>query len=111
MKKSKSIAVIIILLICTVLMGYTVLAGWGENKSGSIYNINTGLDLSGGVSITYQAVESNPSQEDMDDTNADVIFCFFAVSFYFNNRRAEGFSECCGCFSCDTDNAVAVYTV
>lgn len=31
-------------------------------------NIKTGLDLSGGVSITYQAKDSNPSAEDMSDT-------------------------------------------
>ena len=31
-------------------------------------NIKTGLDLAGGVSITYQAKDSNPSSEDMSDT-------------------------------------------
>ncbi len=31
-------------------------------------NIKLGLDLAGGVSITYQAVEANPSDEDMADT-------------------------------------------
>ena len=31
-------------------------------------DIKLGLDLSGGVSITYQAVEENPSAEDMSDT-------------------------------------------
>ena len=30
--------------------------------------IKLGLDLAGGVSITYQAVEENPSDEDMADT-------------------------------------------
>ena len=31
-------------------------------------DIKLGLDLAGGVSITYQAVEENPSAEDMSDT-------------------------------------------
>ena len=31
-------------------------------------NIKLGLDLAGGVSITYGAVEDNPSEEDMKDT-------------------------------------------
>lgn len=31
-------------------------------------DIKLGLDLAGGVSITYQAVEENPSEEDMSDT-------------------------------------------
>ena len=30
--------------------------------------IRLGLDLAGGVSITYRAVEDNPSEEDMSDT-------------------------------------------
>lgn len=37
--------------------------GVGEEKS-----IPLGLDLSGGVSITYQVVDENPSAEDMSDT-------------------------------------------
>lgn len=31
-------------------------------------SIPLGLDLSGGVSITYQVVDENPSAEDMSDT-------------------------------------------
>ena len=31
-------------------------------------DIKLGLDLAGGVSITYQAVEENPSSEEMSDT-------------------------------------------
>ena len=68
MKKSKSIIVLVIMLVLTVLLGYTVGFGWGENHTGSARHIHTGLDLSGGVSITYEATEGNPSMEDMDDT-------------------------------------------
>ena len=31
-------------------------------------SIPLGLDLSGGVSITYQVMDENPSAEDMSDT-------------------------------------------
>ena len=68
MKKSKSIIVLVVMLVLTALLGYTVGFGWGENHTGSARHIHTGLDLSGGVSITYEATEGNPSMEDMDDT-------------------------------------------
>ncbi len=68
MKKKTSIAVLILLAVLTVFLGYTAFQGWGPTQTGSIYNIKTGLDLSGGVSITYQTVEDNPSAEDMNDT-------------------------------------------
>jgi SecD/SecF fusion protein len=70
MKKKTSIVTLIIIAALTVLLGYTVIYGWGQMKTGAMSNIYTGLDLSGGVSITYEAVEENPSQEDMDDTRA-----------------------------------------
>lgn len=68
MKKKQSIAVLLIMAVVTVLLGYTVIFGWGSKHTGSMQNIRTGLDLSGGVSITYEATEANPSQEDMSDT-------------------------------------------
>ena len=68
MKKNQSIITLIVTLLVTVLLGFTVVAGWGPTGTGSMKNIRTGLDLSGGVSITYQAKESNPSSEDMQDT-------------------------------------------
>ncbi len=68
MKKRNSIITLILCLVITVLLGYTAIVGWGATGTGAIRNIRTGLDLSGGVSITYQAVEDNPSSEDMADT-------------------------------------------
>ena len=48
---------------------YICLFGVGEEKSGSASAIKQGLDLAGGVSITYQvAGEEEPSSEDMADT-------------------------------------------
>ncbi|MGI6055901.1 MAG: protein translocase subunit SecD [Bilifractor sp.] len=68
MKKKQSIAVLLITAVLTVLLGYTVIFGWGSHHTGAMKNIRTGLDLSGGVSITYEATEANPSAEDMADT-------------------------------------------
>ena len=69
MNKNKSIAVLIGTVVLTVLLAFTVLVGFGPTGTGSARNITTGLDLAGGVSITYRAVgEGTPSVEDMNDT-------------------------------------------
>ena len=47
-------------------MGYTAIAGWGENKEGAATNITLGLDLAGGVSVTYEA-QGDVSSQDMSD--------------------------------------------
>ena len=54
--------------VLTVFLCYTAAIGFGPTGTGSAKNIHTGLDLAGGVSITYQTKESNPSSEDMSDT-------------------------------------------
>ncbi len=59
--------VVLLAVLCGLL--YTAVFGIGADRSGSMENIKLGLDLAGGVSITYQAVgEGTPSSEDMDDT-------------------------------------------
>ncbi len=57
-------------LIIAMLIGFTLIAVFGvdQNGSGSAKDIDLGLDLAGGVSITYEIQESNPSQQDIDDT-------------------------------------------
>ena len=50
------------------LLVYTTAIGWGRSQRGAMENIKLGLDLAGGVSITYQAKEENPSPEEMRDT-------------------------------------------
>ncbi len=53
----------------TAVFGYIAIAGIGPNKTGSILDIKQGLDLAGGVSITYEVVgEETPTQEEMNDT-------------------------------------------
>ena len=69
MKKSKAFAVILIVLLLTVGIGYMDIWGYDGNGTGNASDIKLGLDLAGGVSITYQVVgEENPSETDMADT-------------------------------------------
>ena len=51
-----------------VFLCYTAAVGIGPTGTGAAKHINTGLDLAGGVSITYQTKDSNPSSEDLADT-------------------------------------------
>lgn len=59
-KKGKSLLGMLILLVAIGVFGW-----FGYSTMG---DIKLGLDLAGGVSITYQAKEANPSAEDMADT-------------------------------------------
>lgn len=68
MKKNKKIIYLLILIAALAGLGYICVYGIGANKSGSASDIKLGLDLAGGVSITYETVDSNPSQQDMNDT-------------------------------------------
>ena len=69
MKKRTAAVLLILFLIAAVGMGYVAFFGIGSGKTGSMANIKQGLDLAGGVSITYQVVgEESPSSEDMSDT-------------------------------------------
>ena len=54
MKKKQSIIALVLAAIVTVLLGWTMIKGWGPTGTGSMKNINLGLDLSGGVSITIR---------------------------------------------------------
>ena len=68
MKKRNAWIILAVHAIALVLLIYTAFVGWGTTGSGAAKNIKLGLDLEGGVSITYQAVDPNPSAEDMADT-------------------------------------------
>lgn len=67
MKTWKKIISVIAVVVMMGLLGYTVIIGWSSGGKGSAKNINLGLDLRGGVSITYQAVGDVSSQE-LSDT-------------------------------------------
>ena len=67
MKAWKKIIAMIALVASLGLICYTVLIGWGGGHRGSAENITLGLDLAGGVSITYRAV-GDISSQDLSDT-------------------------------------------
>ena len=68
MKKSRGIIVLILTAIITLFFCYTAWQGIGSEHAGAAKDIKLGLDLAGGVSITYTTKEANPSSEDMADT-------------------------------------------
>lgn len=69
MKKGQGIAWLVVLLACIVGFGYlafNIVTATVSDKDD--YDIRLGLDLAGGVSITYQVVGDKPSTEDLNDT-------------------------------------------
>lgn len=69
MKKSKGILTLVLTLVIMAALGYVAVFGIGTEKAGAASEIKQGLDLAGGVSITYQVVgDEKPSSEDMSDT-------------------------------------------
>lgn len=66
----KALGVIHIITIFAIVAVLSLVAvfGIGTSKFGSMDDIRLGLDLAGGVSITYQTVKENPTGEEMDDT-------------------------------------------
>lgn len=80
MKKSKAVAILAVVLVALVGLAYYASLILSSTGIGEDMSIPLGLDLSGGVSITYQVVDENPSAEDMDDT------------VYKLQKRVEGYS-------------------
>lgn len=68
MKKSRGILSLILMVALIALLGFTCVVGFGNYGMGAAKNIKLGLDLAGGVSITYQAKDENPTAEQMADT-------------------------------------------
>ena len=80
MKKSKAIVILIVILGALAGLAYYASIILSSTGIGEEMSIPLGLDLSGGVSITYQVVDDNPSAEDMSDT------------IYKLQKRVEGYS-------------------
>jgi len=68
MNKNKGILSLVLTVALIALLGYTAMFGVGAKETGAAKNIKLGLDLAGGVSITYQVMDENPSESDMADT-------------------------------------------
>lgn len=82
MKKNKAMITLFVMVLLLCGFSYTAIWGIGTEKAGAASGIKLGLDLAGGVSITYQVVgDENPSSEDMADT------------IYKLQRRVESYSN------------------
>ncbi|MBQ4307152.1 MAG: protein translocase subunit SecD [Lachnospiraceae bacterium] len=69
MKKRNAVIALVVMIAIYFGLGFLSIHGTGNDGTGSISDIKLGLDLAGGVSITYEAVgEEEPTAEDMDDT-------------------------------------------
>ncbi|PKM67145.1 MAG: protein translocase subunit SecDF [Firmicutes bacterium HGW-Firmicutes-2] len=66
--KGKYVVALIISLILIAGTAYVAMVGVGENKNGSAEEINLGLDLEGGVSITYAPNKEDPTSVEIQDT-------------------------------------------
>ncbi|MBE5962318.1 MAG: protein translocase subunit SecD [Lachnospiraceae bacterium] len=78
--KGKGIVSFICSLLVIAAVSVIAIVGIGSKKYGSASDIKLGLDLAGGVSITYEAVKENPTEEEMSDT------------LYKMQKRAEVYS-------------------
>jgi SecD/SecF fusion protein len=70
MKKTKRKAVINLIIFFLLLVGgiYMAIAGVGKNESGKTANVPLGLDLQGGLSVTYEIQDEKPSKDEIDAT-------------------------------------------
>ena len=68
MKKSRGIAILAAVLIILAGLAYSASIILSSTGKGENHNIKLGLDLAGGVSITYQVTNDNPTDEEMNDT-------------------------------------------
>lgn len=79
-KRKGILSLVLVILIITAMAAIAVF-GIGKDKLGSMSDVKLGLDLAGGVSITYEAVKENPSSQEMEDT------------FYKMQLRAQAFNS------------------
>ncbi len=66
--KVKGFLQILLILLVTAAMGVVAYVGIGQGHALSAKNIRLGLDLAGGVSVTYEATKENPTAREMNDT-------------------------------------------
>ncbi len=66
--KVKGVLQILLVVILIAAFGFVAYRGVGSAHRGSAKNIRLGLDLKGGVSVTYEATTANPTEKQMEDT-------------------------------------------
>lgn len=79
--KQKGILSLVLTVLVIAATAFVAICGIGSKKWGSMSDVKLGLDLAGGVSITYEAVKENPTKQEMDDT------------FYKMQLRAQDFNS------------------
>ena len=78
--RQQAVLNLLVILIVSIFCAYTVLNGLGNEHKGSAKNIEQGLDLQGGASITYQIEDKKFTDSDVEDTK------------YKLQKRVEAFS-------------------
>lgn len=70
MKKAKENAIITILVFILLLAGgiYMAIMGVGKEETGKVRDIPLGLDLQGGLSVTYEITTKDPTKDEIDAT-------------------------------------------
>ncbi len=68
MNKKNARITLVVMAVLLIFFAFLTTVGLGTSHKGSARNIILGLDLSGGVSVTYQVVDENPTSEEMSDT-------------------------------------------
>ena len=81
MNKTKGVISLLVTAILIGVLGFTTIVGFGKSHVGAAENIKLGLDLAGGVSITYKVKDKNPTSEELSDT------------IYKLQRRVEQYSQ------------------
>lgn len=66
--KVKGVFQILLVVVLIAAFGFVAYRGVGSAHRGSAKNIRLGLDLKGGVSVTYEATTANPTEKQMEDT-------------------------------------------
>lgn len=80
-EKRKGILSLVLTAAVIAVTALVAVCGIGSDKLGSMSDVKLGLDLAGGVSITYEAVKDNPTAQEMEDT------------FYKMQLRAQAFNS------------------
>jgi SecD/SecF fusion protein len=66
--KQKATLSLVLFLVVALICGYIAAYGVGKENKGRVQNIKLGLDLAGGVSITYEVVGDKPTDTEIADT-------------------------------------------